>query len=375
MDARTFIPVNEPLLAGNEKRYLAECIDSGWISADGPFVERFETAMAARTGRRHGIAVCNGSAALDVAIEALGIGPGDEVVMPAFTIISCIAQILRSGATPVLVDSDARTWNMDVRQIEARISARTRAILIVHVYGLPADVEPVRELAARHGLRVVEDAAQMHGQTYRGRPCGSFGDLSTFSFYPNKLVTSGEGGMLLADDAQLAAECRSLRNLCFEPERRFVHERLGWNFRMSNLQAAVGLAQLERLDEFVARKRAMGRAYDELLSGLEGIELPPAAADYAESIYWVYGIVLNESVAGDAAAMMRRLAAHGVGCRPFFCPMHLQPVLRRRGLFGGESFPVAERLYRRGFYLPSGLALTGEQMERVAEALRAVLRS
>jgi perosamine synthetase len=375
MDARAFIPVNEPLLAGNEKRYLAECIDSGWISSDGPFVERFEAAMAARAGRRHGVAVCNGTAALDVAIEALGIGPGDEVILPAFTIISCIAQIVRSGATPVLVDSDPRTWSMDVRQIEARVTARTRAILTVHVYGLPADVEPVLELARRRGLRVIEDAAQMHGQTYRGRPCGSFGDLSTFSFYPNKLVTSGEGGMVVADDAQLAAECRSLRNLCFESERRFVHERLGWNFRMSNLQAAVGLAQLERLDEFVARKRAMGRGYQELLSGLEGLELSPAAAEYAESIYWVYGIVLADSVAGDAAGMMRRLAEHGVGCRPFFCPMHLQPVLRRRGLFAGESYPVAERLYRRGFYLPSGLALTRIQMERVTEVLRAVLRA
>ena len=375
MDARAFIPVNEPLLAGNEKRYLAECIDSGWISADGPFVERFEAAMAVRAGRRHGIAVCNGSAALDVAIEALGIGPGDEVILPAFTIISCIAQIVRSGATPVLVDSDARTWNMDVRQIEARVTARTRAILIVHVYGLPADVGPVLELAERRGLHVIEDAAQMHGQTYRARPCGSFGNLSTFSFYPNKLVTSGEGGMVLADDARLAAACRSLRNLCFEPGRRFVHERLGWNFRMSNLQAAVGLAQLERLDEFVAHKRAMGRRYHELLSGLEGLELAPAAADYAASSYWGYGIVLADSVAVDAAAMMRRLAEHGVGCRPFFCPMHLQPVLRKRGLFAGESYPVAERLYRRGLYLPSGLAHTQGQMERVAEALRAVLRA
>jgi len=368
------IPVNEPLLAGNEKKYLAECIDSGWISSDGPFVARFEEAMAARVSRRHGTAVCNGTAALDVAIEALGIGAGDEVILPSFTIISCVGQIVRCGATPVLVDSDARTWNMDVRQIEAKITPRTKAIVIVHVYGLPVDVQPVLDLGRRYGLRVLEDAAQMHGQTYRERPCGSFGDLSTFSFYPNKLVATGEGGMVVTDDDGLAATCRSLRNLCFEPGRRFVHERLGWNFRMSNLQAAVGLAQLERLDDFVARKRAMGRCYNELLAGLEGVELPPAAADYAESIYWVYGIVLDDSVACDAAEMMHALAALGVGCRPFFCPMHLQPALRRRELFAGECYPVAERLYRRGFYLPSGLALTQGQMVRVAEALRTVLR-
>ena len=374
MDAPALIPVNEPLLAGNEKKYLAECIDSGWISSDGPFVARFEEAMAARVGRRHGVAVCNGTAALDVAVEALGIGPGDEVVLPSFTIISCIAQIVRSGATPVLVDSDPRTWNMDVRQIEAKITARTKAIVIVHLYGLPVDMQPVLDLARGRGLRVLEDAAQMHGQTYRARPCGGFGDLSTFSFYPNKLVASGEGGMVLTDDGGLAASCRSLRNLCFEPGRRFVHERLGWNLRMSNLQAAVGLAQLERLDDFVARKRAMGRCYSDLLAGCEGVELPPAAADYAESIYWVYGIVLEDSIACDAAGMIDRLAALGVGCRPFFCPMHQQPALLKRGLFAGESYPVAERLYRRGFYLPSGLALTHDQMVRVAEALRTALR-
>jgi perosamine synthetase len=373
MDTRTFIPVNEPLLDGNEKQYLTECIDSGWISSDGPFVARFEEAMAARVGRRCGLAVCNGTAALDVSIEALGIGPGDEVIMPSFTIISCIGQIVRSGATPVLVDSDPGTWNMDVRQVEAKITPRTRAIMIVHIYGLPVDVEPILDIASRNGLCVLEDAAQMHGQTYRSRPCGSFGDLSTFSFYPNKLVSTGEGGMVVTDDDELAACCRSLRNLCFEPERRFVHERLGWNFRMSNLQAAIGLAQLERLDDSVARKRAMGHRYNALLKDLEGIELPPATADYAESVYWVYGIVLQDSAGCDAAEIIGWLAALGVGCRPFFCPMHLQPALTNRGLFAGESYPVAERLYRRGLYLPSGLALSDAQMVRVAEALRTVL--
>jgi perosamine synthetase len=373
MDAQAFVPVNEPLLDGNEKKYLAECIDSGWISSDGPFVARFEEALAARAGRRRAVAVCNGTAALDVAIEALGVGPGDEVILPAFTIISCIGQIVRSGATPVLIDSDARTWNMDVSEIEARVTSRTKAIMVVHVYGLPADLEPVLELARRYGLRVVEDAAQMHGQTYRARACGSFGDLSTFSFYPNKLVSTGEGGMIVTNDDRLAAACRSLRNLCFEADRRFVHERLGWNYRMTNLQAAVGLAQLERLDEFVERKRRMGRRYNELLAGLEGIQLPPVATEYAESIYWVYGILLDDSVTCDSTEMIRRLAALGVGCRPFFCPMHLQPALLNRGLFAGEAYPVAERLYRRGLYLPSGLALSDAQMLRVADALRAVL--
>ena len=270
------------MLDGNEKKYLLECIDTGWISSEGPFIQRFEQEFAARMGRKHGIAVCNGTAALDAAVEALNIGPGDEVILPTFTIISCIQQIVRSGATPVLVDSDPVTWNMAVSQIEAKITPRTKAIMVVHLYGLPVEMDPVLDLVQRHGLKLIEDAAEMIGQTYRGRPCGSFGDLSTFSFYPNKHVTTGEGGMILTDDDALAETCRSLRNLCFLPSKRFVHERLGWNLRMTNLQAALGLAQLERLDEFVARKRRMGARYTDLLAGVPGLQLPLARTDYAE---------------------------------------------------------------------------------------------
>ena len=374
MPRTDFIAVNEPLLDGNEKKYLAQCIDTGWISSEGPFVQQFEQTLAARVNRKWGIAVCNGTAALDAAIEALGIGPGDEVIMPAFTIISCIGQLIRCGAQPVLVDSDARTWNMDVSQIETKITRRTKAIMVAHMYGLPVDLDPVLDIARRHGLRVLEDAAEMHGQTYKGRPCGSFGDLSTFSFYPNKLVTTGEGGMIVTNDEKLATDCYSLRNLCFQPERRFVHERLGWNLRMTNLQAAVGVAQLERLDEFAARKRAMGQYYTERLSGIAALQLPLPKTDYADNIYWVYGLVLDEQLDLDAATAMRKLASLGIGCRPFFYPMHQQPVLRNRGLFAGESYPVAERLYRKGFYIPSGLALTEAQMARVADAVREICR-
>lgn len=368
-----FIPVNEPLLDGNEKKYLAECIDTGWISSEGPFVTRFEQAFAARVGRKHGIAVSNGTAALDAAVEALGIGPGDEVILPTFTIISCINQIVRAGATPVLVDSDPDTWNMDVSRLEALITPRTKAIMAVHIYGLPVDLDPLLDLARRHGLKVIEDAAEMIGQTYRGRPCGGFGDISTVSFYPNKHVTTGEGGMILTDDDDLAEACRGLRNLCFLPRQRFVHERLGWNLRMTNLQAALGLAQLERLDEFVVRKRRMGQAYSSLLADIPGLQLPLARTDYADNIYWVYGLVLSDAHPLDAEGAMQRLGAAGIGTRPFFYPMHQQPVLRDRGLFPTDSHPVAERMYRRGFYLPSGLALTTAQMEAVAAAVRVAL--
>lgn len=368
------VPVNEPLLAGNERKYLIECLDTGWISSEGPFIRMFEERFSGRIGRANGIAVSNGSAALDVAVAALGLGKGDEVILPAFTIISCAASVVRAGATPVLVDSDPDTWNMDPAQVEKKITARTRAIMVVHIYGLPVDMAPIMEIANRYRLKVIEDAAEMHGQTYRGKPCGSFGELSVFSFYANKHITTGEGGMIVTDDQQLAERCRSLRNLCFIPEKRFVHEELGWNFRMTNMQAALGLAQLEQLDEFVKRKRRMGTIYTERLNDIRGIQLPKQATDYAENIYWVYGIVLHDEVPFDAGEAMKRLSARHIGSRPFFFPMHEQPVFRKMGLFKDEKYPVAERLARRGFYIPSGLALTDEQMNRAADAVREMLR-
>ena len=368
-----FIPVNEPLLDGSEKKYLAQCIDTGWISSEGPFVRDLETKFAERVGRKHGVAVCNGSAALDAAAAALRLGAGDEVIMPTFTIISCASAITRLGATPVLVDCDAATWNMDPSAIEARVTPKTKAIMVVHLYGLPVNMDPVLDIARQHGLRIIEDAAEMIGQTYRNKPCGSFGDISTFSFYPNKHVTTGEGGMIVTDDDELADRCRSLRNLCFTPARRFVHDELGWNFRMTNLQAAVGVAQLERLDEFVARKRQSFARYTQLLSGIEGIQLPVACTEYADNINWVFGIVLDDEVPFDAEEAIRRLAALGVGARPFFWPMHEQPVFKRMGLFTGDRHPNAERIARRGFYLPSGLALTDDQVASVADAVRRIL--
>jgi perosamine synthetase len=367
------IPVNEPLLDGNEKTYLLQCIETGWISSEGPFIKTFETEFARRVGRKHAIAVANGTAALDIAIESLGVGLGDEVILPTFTIISCIVQIVRSGATPVLVETDPITWNMDVGQIEAKITPRTKAIVAAHTYGLPVDMDPLLEIATRHGIKVIEDASQMHGQTYRDRSCGSFGEISTFSFYPNKHVTTGEGGMVVTDDDMSAEKARSLRNLCFQPHKRFVHESLGWNYRMTNMQAALGMAQLERLNEFIDRKRAMGLLYNHLLADTAGIHLPLPRTEYAENIYWVYALVLDDTIPFDAEEAMRRLATKGVDSRPFFWSMHEQPVFKKMGLFRNERYPVAERIARRGIYLPSGMALTTDQIERSAQALKEIL--
>jgi perosamine synthetase len=371
---KEFIPVNQPVLDGNEKEYLIRCIDTGWISSEGPAVGEFEQKMAARVGRSHGVAVSNGSTALDLAVRALGLPEGSEVIMPAFTIISCAAAIIRAGLVPVLVDAEPRTWNMDVTAIKAKLTARTKAIMVVHIYGLPTDMAPVLDLATKHGLQIIEDAAEMHGQTYRGKPCGSFGDVSTFSFYPNKHITTGEGGMVLTDDLNLAERCRSLRNLSHSPGRRFVHEELGFNYRLTNLQAALGLAQLERLDRSIIQKRRMGAFYNAHFEGVAELELPPAKTDYADNIYWVYGMVLADRVGVDAEQMMQRLASLRVGTRPFFWGMHDQPVFRKMGLFTDEHHPVTERIARRGFYVPSGLGISEEQQLRVVTAVKQALR-
>ncbi len=368
-----FIPVNEPLLNGNEKKYLCECIDTGWISSEGPFVKEFEQKMCATICRKYGIAVSNGTAALEVAVQALGIGEGDEVIMPTFTIISCAMAVTKAGGIPVLVDSDIDTWNMNVEEIESKITSKTKAIMIVHLYGLPVKVDRILILAKKYNLKIIEDAAEMHGQMYNGKPCGSFGDISTFSFYPNKHITTGEGGMVVTDNEELAERCRMIRNLCFQKDVRYVHNDISGNYRITNLQAAVGLAQLERLDEFIERKRAMGKYYTECLKEVKGLRLPITKTDYADNIYWVYGLVLAEDIQIDNKTIQKRLADMGIGSRTFFWCMHEQPVYRKMGLFLEETYFNAEYLARKGFYIPSGLALTKEQMDKVVMGVKNVM--
>ena len=372
MNESDSIPVSEPCLDGNELRYLEECIRTGWISSEGPFVERFESLFAERVERKFGIAVANGTAALEIAVAALDLQAGDEVILPSFTIISCANSIIRAGATPVPIDCDPCTWNMTLEHVSAAITPRTRAIMIVHIYGLPVDVNPILALARKHSLYVIEDAAQMHGQQYLGRPCGSFGHISTFSFYPNKLITCGEGGMIMCDDPVLANRCRRLRNLCFEPNRRFVHEEIGWNYRMTNMQAALGLAQLEKLDQVIKKKRAIGHRYTEGLQDIPALQLPLDSTEYADNLYWVYGIVLNDELPLDGGDVLERLRQERIGARPFFWPMHQQPVYLRMGLFRNVSCPVSERIAKKGLYLPSGVALTNEQIDRVVCVLKRI---
>jgi len=375
------IPVNEPLLGERDLEYVTECVRTGWVSSAGRYLNEFEEGWAAYCGRRHGIAVSNGTAALQLAVACLGLKPGEEVIMPTFTIISCALAVIYNGGVPVLVDSDPRTWCMDVDQVEEKITSRTRAIMPVHIYGHPVDMDPLSGLAERCGLAIIEDAAEAHGAEYLckrdtsdsvWRRCGSFGAMSCFSFYANKLITTGEGGMVLTDDPQLAEKARSLRNLCFQPERRFYHEDVGYNFRLTNIQAALGLAQLERIERIVARKRWIGQEYTRRLSDIRDVQLP-AEQPWARGVYWMYGLVLSEATGIDASRLAQRLRDHEVETRPFFLGMHEQPVFRRRSLFVGERYPVAERLARQGLYLPSGLALTEDQLSQVCDAVQKVL--
>jgi len=365
------IPVNEPVIGQAEIDNVVDALRSGWISSAGTYLGQFESEFAAYCGRRHGIAVTNGTAALQLAVSCLDLEPSAEIIMPSFTIISCALAAIYNGAVPVLVDADADTWCMDVSQIEAKVTSRTRAIMPVHIYGHPVDMDAVRTVAQRHGLAVIEDAAEAHGAEYRGGKCGGFGDISCFSFYANKIVTTGEGGMLLTDDDAVAAAARSRRNLCFGAQHRFVHEDFGDNFRMTNLQAALGVGQLERIEATVARKRQVAAAYS---AGLAGLPLRmPVEREWAKSVYWMFGVVLDDSVPFDADGFGRRLAERGVQTRSFFTGMHRQPVLLDQGFFGCESYPVTDRLAERGLYLPSGQAITDEQVAAVIAAIRDAL--
>ena len=367
------IPVNIPLFAGNENQYLSECVRSGWISSEGPFVKRFEEEFSAFAQRKYGIAVSSGTAALDIALKSLDLGKNDEVILPTFTIISCVLAVIKTGAKPILVDSDPDTWNMDVNQIAGKVTSRTKAIMIVHIYGLPVDIEPILRLAEAKGIKVVEDAAQMIGQTYRGRPCGSFGDLSTFSFYPNKMVTTGEGGMVVTNDEKLAARCRSLRNLCFEENARFIHQEAGWNYRMTNLQAAVGVAQLEKIDQTVMKKRWVGHQYRNRLKNHPRLVLPIEMTDYATNIYWIFGLMIETDDLQEVKIIRDHLKKNKIGTRSFFWCMHEQPLFKKDRVFAECRFPVAEKMARFGFYLPSGVGLNQGDITTVCDRLLEVL--
>jgi perosamine synthetase len=367
---RGIIPVCEPALTGNELKYVQQAVETNWISSQGSFIRDFEAKFAQACGARYGIACANGTVAMHLALATLGLEPSDEVIVPTFTMIATINAVAYCGATPVLVDSEPDYWQMDIEQVAAKITPRTKAIVPVHIYGHPVDMDPVMALARQHGITVIEDAAEAHGAEYKGRRCGSLGDAAGFSFYGNKIITTGEGGMITTNDRALAQLAWNLRDHAFSAERHFWHKFVGFNYRMTNLQAAVGLAQVEQLEHFVAARRRNAEEYTCRLHGIPGITTPPQA-EWAKNVYWMYGLLVDREQYGMSRDELRRaLADHGVETRTFFIPMHCQPVYWQ--VFKGQRYPVAERLCRDGFYLPSASSLTLDEIEYITSVIREV---
>lgn len=375
------IPVNEPLLEKEDFELLEDAFKTGWISSAGKYVDEFENEWAKYCGCKYGISVSNGTTALQVAVESIGIKSGDEVIMPTYTIISCAMAIIRAGATPVLVDCDPETWCIDIKKIESKITKKTKAIMVVHIFGHPVDMDPVIELADKYNLKIIEDAAEVHGAEYLSKrnsehkkwvKCGGIGHVSTFSFFANKLITTGEGGMLITNDKKIADNAKNLRNLCFRTDRRFKHTELGYQYRFTNMQAAVGINQIKRMDKIIEKKRWAAKEYYERLKDLDVLQLPVERI-WAKNVYWVHAILLKKFSKIDAYELADRLKNKGVETRPFFLGMHDQPVFNNMGLFLDEEYPVSDYIAKNGLYLPSGLALTIEQIEFSSNALREAL--
>lgn len=366
------LPISATALDGNESRYLQQCIEVNWISSTGEFVRRFEEAFARRVGCAYGVACSSGTTAVHLALATLGIGPGDEVIVPAFTMIASANAVTYTGARPVFVDAEPRTGNLDPSQLERAISPRTKAILVVHIYGHPVEMDAVNTVAARHGLTVIEDAAEAHGALYKGCPAGSLGVAAAFSFYGNKIISTGEGGMITTNDAAYARLARQLRDHAFSPERHFWHRYTGFNYRMTNLQAAVGLAQTERFEELVERRRRTGWRYRERLRNIPGLRWPEVLPE-VEPVFWMNCLLVDEKEFGCGRDALRAwLASKGIETRACFIPMHFQPVYRRA--WRGASFPVAEDWCRRGLLLPSGPRLTAEDIEFICRQIESAPR-
>jgi perosamine synthetase len=365
-DLRQSIPVADVVLDGNELQYLTQCVQANWISSAGPFVPEFERQFARAMGCDFGVACSSGTVALHLALAALGIGPGDEVIIPAFTMIATVNAVSYTGAKAVLVDSHTESWNMDESLIEAKITDRTRAIIVVHTYGNPAEMSRITEIARRHKLYVIEDAAEAHGGQYHGHPAGSLGDVACFSFYANKIIATGEGGMLTTNNPEIAGVARNLKDHAFSDERHFWHQRLGFNYRMTNLQAAVGLAQTERLSKLIEKRVSSAARYRQLLGAVRGLTQPPDRPG-VKNVFWMFGLLVQPEFGLSRDDLRLFLANNGIETRTFFIPIHLQPIYFET--YRGERYPIAESLCQKGMYLPSGPGLTDPEIRYISETI------
>ena len=372
-----FIPVNVPKIFKQEKINVKYCLDSSWISSEGKFVKKFEEKFSKYNKRLYGVAVSSGTAALEIGMKSLNLKKGDEVIIPTFSIISTALCVIKLGLKPVLVDSDLNTWNMDSSQVIKKISNKTKAIVITHIYGFPVDMKNILRIAKKRNIKIIEDAAEMIGQTYYKKKCGSFGDISIFSFYANKHITTGEGGMLLTNSKKLYEKCKSLRNLCFgRGNDRFNHDDIGWNYRMTNLQAAVGCGQLKNINRIIKRKREIGKRYISILKKCNKIFIQPNNLHYARNIFWVFGILLKRSSKISRDNIIKKLLNNNIQTRNFFYPMHKQKIFTKLKLFSKRKhFRNAEYLSKYGFYLPSGLGISNKEIDIVGNTLLKILEN
>jgi len=368
----SMIPVCEPYLNGNELKYVDDAVRTGWISSSGKYVKAFEEAFADYCGVKYAVGVCNGTVALHLALTCLGIGKGDEVIIPDFTMIASAFSVCYTGAMPVFVDADEKTWNIDILKIEEKITPRTKAIMPVHIFGNPCDMDAIYKIAKKHHLLIIEDAAEAHGATYKGKKAGSFSDIAAFSFFANKNLTTGEGGMVVTNNETLYKRALYFKNMCFDPDapRNYIHNDIGFNYRMSNLHAAIGLAQIEKADEYKKMRIRNGKLYRKYLKDIKGIILQKDQTD-AENVFWMNGILLDPEKYGRMRdELIHLLKEKGIDTRLFFIGMHRQPSLLKFGSDGSGCYPITNNLAENGFYLPSASSLSEDKIRYICDGIK-----
>ena len=372
LNKKAFIPVSKPYVSSDDIRSINKVLKNSWISSDGPEVEIFEKKFSKKVNRKYSIAVSNGTAALEIAIKALGIKKGDEVIIPNFTIISNAISVIKQNAKPVLVDCDLNNWNVKIEDIQKKITKRTKALMITHIYSFANDMDKILKICKKNNIYLIEDAAEVIGLKYKNKVCGSFGDISTFSFYANKQITTGEGGMISTNNPIFYQKCKSLRNLCFGSKNRFNHDDIGWNYRMTNIQASLGISQLRDIKSIVRKKMFIGKYYYKKLSLNKSIYMTPPSIAFSKNIYWVVGILIrNKKIL--ASNIIQKLKAHGIGARPFFWPMNEQNILKKMRVFKKEKYPNSHYLSRYGFYIPSFIGIKKSEMDYVISIINKLI--
>ena len=371
-----FIPVNIPKLYNSEKTNVINCVRTNWISSEGKFVKEFEKKFSKYNSRKFGVAVSSGTAALEVAIKSLNLKKNSEVIIPSFSIIATALCVVKCGLKPILVDCSLSTWNMDPEKVLKKISKKTSAIIITHIYGLPVDLQKIMNVAKKKNIKIIEDAAEVIGLKYKNRMCGSFGDISTFSFYANKHITTGEGGMIVTNKKDIYEKCKSLRNLSFSKSYfdRYNHDDIGWNYRMTNMQAALGCGQLKSINKIVKRKREIGNLYYKHLKKNKHLLFQENKNSYSKNIYWVFGVLLKKNSRSKRDFLMRALLKNKIDTRPFFLSMNKQKVFKKMKIFSKSKMPNSEYLSNNGFYLPSGLGISNNEIRYVCTTLNQLLR-